>query len=232
MIFARHPQRGRVKTRLVPPLTAEEALGLHGACLQSTARLAASLPASIGKLLYLSSASLPGARRVARTLTLPRALRVRLQRGRNLGARLRRAFAELRAEGYDRIVFIGSDSPLLTRKRLHEALAALRRADAVIGPARDGGYYLLGARGRAGGLERILCGIDWGTERAYQQTRARLRKEHWRTVVLPRGYDVDTARDLNRLRRDVRRSRQAHLAPLRDWFGQSPGGARGNLRRR
>ena len=220
VIFARHPERGRVKTRLVPPLTAEEALGLHVACLQSTARLAASLPASIHKWLYLSSPSLPAARRVARALGLPGALRLRRQRGRDLGARLRRAFAELRAEGYDRIVFIGSDSPLLTRKRLHEALAALRGADAVIGPARDGGYYLLGARSRAGGLERILRGIDWGSERAYRQTRARLRKERRRTVVLPRGYDVDAARDLRRLRRDVRRSRLAHLAPLRAWFAR------------
>lgn len=223
VIFARHPQRGRVKTRLVPPLTPEEALGLHMACLESTVRLAASLPPSVDKWLYLSSPDLAAARRATRTLGLTGRIRVRVQRGRDLGARLQRAYTELRAQGYERIVFIGSDSPTLPPRRLQHAFAALSRVDAVIGPARDGGYYLIGARSIPGGLPEMFRGIDWGTSRAFRQTLARLRQAGRRTKVLPLGYDVDTGADLRRLRRDVRSSaRCPHLAPLRAWFSRWP----------
>lgn len=218
VIFARHPS-GRVKTRLVPPLTPEQALRLHVACLESTARLAASLPGSIDKWLYLTPpGGRPGAKE--RCLRLPRSLRVRRQRGGDLGARLRRALRELGADGYRRVVFLGSDSPTLSPRRLRKAFAALLRADAVIGPARDGGYYLIGVRRGSGKQAEIFRGIAWGTRHAFRQTRTRLRKAGLRTTVLPLWYDVDVPADLIRLRGDLRRSRRAHLAPLRAWFAR------------
>ena len=218
VVFARAPKRGRVKTRLAPPLTPDQALTLHTACLQSTAALAASLPPAVKLYLYLTSRSLPVARRVAHRLGLPRRLQVRVQGGGDLGARLARAFNELGAEGCDRVVVIGSDSPALPRHRLRNAFAALDRAEAVLGPARDGGYYLIGLRLPRAGLSRLFRGIDWGTPRAFRQTRARLRAARLRLHLLPPGYDVDTAADLNRLRRNLRRHRGAHLRPLQDWF--------------
>jgi hypothetical protein len=220
VVFAREPQRGRVKTRLVPPLTRDQALALHTACLQSTAALAASLPPSVRLRLYLSSRSLPAARRVARGLQLPPRLQVRVQGGDDLGARLARAFAELGAEGHDRVVVVGSDSPALPRRRLQSAFAALGRAEAVLGPARDGGYYLIGLRLPCAGLSRLFRRIDWGTPRAFRQTRARLRAAGLRLRLLPPGDDVDTAADLNRLHRNLHRRRGTHLRPLRHWFAQ------------
>jgi len=209
-----------VKTRLVPPLTPDQALALHVACLQSTAALAASLFPRVELRLYLTSNSLDAARRIARRLRLPRQLQVRAQGGGDLGARLARAFKELGADGYDRVVVIGSDSPTLPRRRLQSAFAALNRAQAVFGPARDGGYYLIGLRLPRAGLSRLFRGIDWGTPHAFQQTRARLQAARLRLRSLPQGYDVDTATDLNRLRRSLRHSRGTHLRPLRHWFAQ------------
>lgn len=219
MIFARRPQRGRVKTRLVPPLTPSAALSLHVACLKSVARLGLRLPPSVGKWLYLTSPTQAQARRVARWLGLPRQLIVRTQRGRDLGARLRRALRELLTAGYERVVFIGTDSPTLTPRRLQQAFKALSAADAVIGPARDGGYYLVGARALpSSAAEEMFRGIEWGTARTLQQTARRLKKLKRRVRLLPLGYDVDTVADLTRLERELQRNFQPHLAPLRAWF--------------
>ncbi|MDA2912947.1 TIGR04282 family arsenosugar biosynthesis glycosyltransferase [Acidobacteriia bacterium AH_259_A11_L15] len=215
VIFARRPA-GRVKTRLVPPLTRAQALDFHLACLESILRLAASLPRSGDPWLYFTpGGSAPlGKKRVR----VPARVRVRTQRGRDLGGRLRRALAELLAGGYRRVVFIGSDSPTLTPGRLRQAFVALRRADAVLGPARDGGFYLIGLRVEGGAPPAVFRGIAWGTPRAFRQMRARLRATGLRTMVLPLEYDVDLPADLVRLRRDLRKNRRPQLAPLRAWF--------------
>lgn len=228
VIFARHP-RGRVKTRLVPPLAPAAARALHVACLESTLRLTASLPRRLGRFLYLT----PTRARRRPGLNLPPRVSVRTQRGRDLGARLRAALEELLAQNYERVLFIGADSPTLPAALLRRALAALGRTDAVLGPARDGGYYLIGLRARPGrgGREarKVFRGIDWGTARAFHQQRARLRGLGLRTVVLPVWYDVDVPADLRRLRRDLRRRRAAPLAPLRAWFSsRATSGRRGS----
>jgi hypothetical protein len=215
VIFARHPS-GRVKTRLIPHLGVRGAQGFHRACLQATARLAASLPRALDKFLYLTSPIPSDARRTARSMGLASRLHVRVQGGSDLGARLARMFAALWNEGYERVVVIGSDSPTLTRRRVLDALAALRRAEAVLGPARDGGYYLIGLRRTA--KKRLFDGVAWGTRRAFAQTRRNLRAAGLRVRLLPVGYDVDTPADLRRLERAVKRSRQRHLEPLRRWL--------------
>jgi glycosyltransferase A (GT-A) superfamily protein (DUF2064 family) len=100
--------------------------------------------------------------------------------------------------------------------RLRQAFAALRRADAVLGPTRDGGYYLTGLRLPRVGLARLLSGIDWGTPRTFRQTKAKLLEAKLHLRTLPQGYDVDVAADLVRLRQDLGRS--LPLQPLRKWF--------------
>lgn len=224
VIFARAPRPGRVKTRLVPPLTARQALALHVACLQSTAAHVASLPRTIHKYIYFTGLPTP-ARREARRLRLPATLRVRTQGRGHLGARLERMFTQLCAAGYERVVVIGSDSPTLPRAWLLEALAALRRVEVVIGPAEDGGYYLLGCRQlrfRHSDMRRlpeIFRGIPWGTTKTFARTLARLRRaRRFRYRVLPRWYDVDRPTDMVRLEREVARSRNSHLTPLKTFF--------------
>jgi glycosyltransferase A (GT-A) superfamily protein (DUF2064 family) len=91
----------------------------------------------------------------------------------------------------------------------------------VLGPTRDGGYYLIGLRLPRIGLARLLSGIDWGTPRTYRQTKTRLRAAKLHVKSLPQGYDVDVAADLVRLRRDLGRSQR--LQPLRNWFAPLAG---------
>ena len=217
VVFARHP-RGRVKTRLAPLLAPAAARGLHVACLESTLRLADSLPRDIARFLYLTPTERP---RRSHALNLPRRFRLRTQRGRDLGARLRAALGALIAAGYRRVVFIGSDSPTLPAPRLRRAFAALQRADAVLGPARDGGYYLIGLRAKRNPSTAVFRGIDWGTSRAFRQQRARLRALGLESKVLSLWYDVDVPADLKRLRRDAARHPAAHLGPLRAWLASA-----------
>ncbi len=218
VIFARDP-KGRVKTRLIPRLGGGGARELHCACLEATVQLAGSLPSPTATFLYLTSATPTKAWRTARALGVPRRVRVRVQGSGNLGARLARMFAGLWSEGYARVAVIGSDSPTLSRGRLLEALAALRRSEAVLGPARDGGYYLIGLRRTA--KKRLFDGVDWGTRRAFAQTRRNLQAAGLGVRVLAKGYDVDTPADLQRLEREVRRSRLRHFEPLRKWLAGS-----------
>lgn len=213
VIFARAPQLGRVKTRLVPPLTARQALAFHIACLESTARLAASLSRTIDTWLYLTPAKSARLR-----LRLPFSIRSARQRGADLGKRLEKAFAQRSRGGAARVVVIGSDSPALSRSLLLRGFAALSRAPAVLGPAHDGGFYLIGLRVRAQKIKSLLDGVEWGGPRAFRQVRAHLQTAGLRVALLPRLYDVDTADDLVRLRNNLRRNRQHHLRPLRDWF--------------
>jgi hypothetical protein len=223
VIFARAPRLGRVKTRLVPPFTAGQALELHVACLEATALLVDSLPHSVRKFLYLSESISAQERK---QLRLPKSVRLRWQRGRDLGARLKRMLHELFAKGYQRVAVIGSDSPTLPRARLLQALRVLHHIPVVIGPTEDGGYYLLGCRkvqeGKKIRLPDIFDGIAWGTSETYARTVARLRRDRVAFGVLPRWYDVDRPADLTRLRREVAGSRSTYLRPLRDYLSQPP----------
>jgi hypothetical protein len=132
----------------------------------------------------------PGAAR------LPASVRRLPQRGRDLGERFVHAFEDVRALGYDEIVAIGSDSPRLDATNLHQAFEALRcGARLVLGPAGDGGVYLLGL---AGAVPSALREIPWGTRRVFETLRSGLAP----AAVLPdRIDDVDGPRGLRRLRR-------------------------------
>ena len=120
--------------------------------------------------------------------------------------------------GAERVVVIGSDSPTLSRRLLLRAFAALRRAQAVLGPARDGGFYLIGLRVRGQEIEGLLDGVAWGGPQAFREVRVHLLAAGLRVALLPESYDVDTAADLNRLACALRRSRRRHLKPLNTWF--------------
>jgi rSAM/selenodomain-associated transferase 1 len=216
VIFARAPQLGRVKTRLSPPLSPRQALAFHVACVESTARLAVALPGSIEKWLYWTRDT-----PAAHSLRLPSSLRFGQQRGSELGARIERAFRELHRAGAGRVVIIGTDCPLLTPQRLRRSFSLLARAQAVLGRARDGGFYLIGLRLPQRKLPKLFEGIEWGGPRVYRQVRRRLRAAGLRLALLPVSYDVDTVAELARLARDLRRSCGRRLAPLRAWLRQS-----------
>ena len=126
------------------------------------------------------------------------------QEGTDLGERL---FLALRRAGrrYPSLVAIGTDDPSLSRSRIEEAFDALDAgAGVVLGPARDGGYYLI-AMCNSVVSRRLFSGIEWGTERVLEQTVARCKEDGHRVHMLPAESDVDTIEDVRRLAAALRK---------------------------
>jgi rSAM/selenodomain-associated transferase 1 len=189
-ILARAPRPGYAKTRLTPPLTAEEAARVARACIVETLRRFPSATAAPFTLFLdgdLDDALLD----LARTAGVA----VAPQENGDLGARLAAAFRFLRERGAEAVVAIGADSPTLAPGRIGEAIAALTQCDLVLGPAEDGGYYLIGARGDRDG---IFDGIPWSTGRTLDATLARARSLGLTTQLLAPHYDIDDAATLAR----------------------------------
>ncbi len=115
----------------------------------------------------------------------------------DLGERLSKFFEQAFAFGAERVVVIGSDSPTLPKDHVDRAFEALRDHDCVLGPATDGGYYLVGHRA---GNWPTFRGIAWSTGYVLEQTVARLREAKVSLAVLPPWYDVDTLADWRMLR--------------------------------
>jgi rSAM/selenodomain-associated transferase 1 len=195
VVFAKTPQPGRVKTRLTPRLSAEDAAGLARAFLLDVLALARRVPDADRVLAYTPR----GTREEMGALAGPR-FRLRVQQGRDLGERLARAFSSLLRRPDDRTVIIGSDSPLLPPSRLAEAFAALDRADVVLGPCEDGGYYLIGLRRW---VPALLAGVRWSTDFAFADTITNANRLSLSRSVLESDYDVDDFRGLARLVQDL-----------------------------
>jgi len=209
-VFARAPELGSVKTRLCPPLTADEAVVLHRALVEDTLDHLGKLNRpDLSRLLILSRPLLQ-----ATDLDLPRGWTVGIQSPGDLGAKLSSFLYGAFRRGARRVVVIGSDSPTLPLEVVHDAFDELSRVDVTLGPAADGGYYLIGTRLF---LPDLFRGISWGTEAVLRQTRDALeRLGHTYELLVP-WYDVDRPRDLEKLREEIRYLQRAHpdLVPRR-----------------
>ncbi len=186
-VFARVPMRGRVKTRLMASLGEEGALAAHTELLERTlARLA---PVDDVAALELWWDDEPGA-----AATRPEPSRVQA-RG-DLGARMSSAIDDITSRGHTAIV-VGTDCPLLDGAYVRSALAALQRADVVIGPAEDGGYTLIAmARSQPVLFEEVR----WGTGFALADTLFRAHGAGLEVRLLNYLWDVDEAADWRRYR--------------------------------
>jgi rSAM/selenodomain-associated transferase 1 len=124
---------------------------------------------------------------------------VQVQRGADLGERLSGAFADLVASPGDRAVAIGADCPDLNPSIIREAFATLDRQDVVLGPAADGGYYLIGLRRGAPALfPALFNGIHWGTGTVLAETLARAEQAGLGVTMLSALSDIDTPGDVVR----------------------------------
>lgn len=192
LVFAKAPIAGRVKTRLLPALGAEAVAALHRQLVRQT--LAAAVEAGIGavELWCAPSPDHP----FFEACRAQFGVGLRDQRAGNLGQRMARALrSALRDSPY--AIVIGSDCPALTPDDLRQAAAALQQGfDAVLGPAEDGGYVLLGLAGYAA---RLFENIAWGRASALAETRRRLGELRWRWHELPVRWDVDRPEDYARL---------------------------------
>lgn len=193
LVFARAPVSGAAKTRLVPALGADGAARLHAALVRHALQQAAAA-APLALELWCAA---PDSGDTLAALARETGARLRIQEGDDLGARMAHALGAATAGGAPAIV-VGTDCPWLDAAALREAATALDRADAVIGPALDGGYVLLGLHR----LEPALfAGIDWGTAGVLGATRARLRALGWGWRELAPRPDIDRPADLERLAR-------------------------------
>jgi rSAM/selenodomain-associated transferase 1 len=175
-----------VKTRLTPRFSPEEALALHRALLIDSLALMFQCAESAGAAchLYLSEEGPLDGEMTARLGSMT----PRIQSGVDLGDRLLHAIQECLAEGVREIVVLGSDSPHLPAVYVARAFEKLGKAEVVVGPARDGGYYLLGASRLHPAL---LTDMPWGTAQLYRETVRRARKDGIPIASLPAWYDVD-----------------------------------------
>jgi len=187
-IFARWPTLGAVKTRLSPALPAPLALNLYRAMLSDAVDSTREAGAD-ERFLYWADAPAGG------DTGAPAGMGVRHQRGGDLGERLTRASEELLAGPDARAVVTGADCPELTPRILREAFDALGGADLVLGPASDGGYYLLGLRRPAPAL---FSSIAWGTSAVLEQTLEQARRSGLTPALLGGLADLDTPDDLAR----------------------------------
>ncbi len=201
VIFSRFPRLGRVKTRLEPALGKRGCLELHRALLLDTVEGTRFLCRR--HYLYLSGSTAPERARFAEAWRLPADLIIRAQTGADLGERLSEACRQVAAESKEKpVVFLGADSPTVPRKYIRQALEQLARRPVVLGPAEDGGYYLIGL---SHPRPELFSNLDWGTGKVLAQTLQRLRPEQY--TLLPSWFDVDDGGDLARLHREVEAAR-------------------------
>lgn len=205
-VMAKAPRSGEVKTRLVPPLRAEEAAILSGCFLQDITEnfIAASRLVPVqGYVAY----SPPGSEDLFRDLVLPEILLLPPHRV-GLGYSLLRATEDLLQAGYGSACLVNADSPTLPTSVLVEAVEALRAPGdrVVLGPASDGGYYLIGLKYPH---MRLFDDIAWSTELVFQQTVERAASLALDVVTLPTWYDVDDAASLRWLCEEVVAGRSA-----------------------
>jgi rSAM/selenodomain-associated transferase 1 len=183
-VFLKAPRLGSVKTRLAAEIGERHALRLYRVLAART--LTAVRAAGLEAIIWYS----PADARTEMEFWLGETWELRPQVTGDLGARLAAA-AHAVPRGHPWIA-IGADCPTLTASILQQACGHLERAALVIGPAYDGGYYLIGGRTP---LPDIFTGMPWGTDRVLAETRTRLTRINAAWYELPTLRDVDTAED-------------------------------------
>ena len=200
LVFARAPEPGRAKTRLIPVLGPEGAANLQGRLIRHALETVTAAGLGEVELWCTPHASFPFFGACEKDF----GVRLRAQGPGDLGARMLRASRETLARAPAAIV-IGTDCPALTADHLVRGAQALAEHDAVLGPAEDGGYVLFGLRRTS---PRLFENMDWGTSSVLDATRERMRVLGWSWSELPPLWDLDRPEDYARL---VRHPSLGHL---------------------
>lgn len=186
MLFVRHPELGKVKTRLAKDLGDEKALAIYIKLLEHTRSITIDIKAD--KLVYYADEV------QKQDLWDSSIYQKKAQVPGDLGRRMEQAFSSAFTEGYKSVIVIGSDCLQLSRQAIEQAFNALERSDIVIGPAADGGYYLLGMKQ----LHKTLF-IDkpWSTPRVFPETLDVIEQNKLTYTLLPVLSDVDHGEDVD-----------------------------------
>lgn len=189
LVFVRAPAAGEVKTRLAASVGAHAALAVYRWLAERTLRALTEPPRAwtVRAMVAGDLNRLGGWRALVDE--------VRAQREGDLGVRMSDAMGDALREGYERVVIVGTDCPTLEAATVGAALEALREVPAVIGPALDGGYYLLGGRE----VLPVFDGVPWSTDAVAAVTRRRLAQAGLAWRELPAAADIDEVDDLRHL---------------------------------
>lgn len=195
IVFVKYPRPGRVKSRLSAAIGREQAAQVYRQLAERTMAQVLPEPDTAWELAVFFD---PGGEEALFREWLGGGLKYFPQQGDDLGQRMHNAFAHAFTDGCKKAVIIGSDCPDISRDSINRSFALLDAHDAVIGPAFDGGYYLLGLKQA---LPELFCGIDWSTDRVFRQTVERLRSRNLSHALLPELRDIDRIEDLHCYRR-------------------------------
>jgi uncharacterized protein len=218
IIMAKQPQVGKTKTRLCPPFTPAEAAALAEALLLDTLDVVARIPGTalavaitpVEARVYFEQISPPG------TLLLP-------VQGSSIGDCLSMALNNLLESGFTKALALNADGPSLPPEYLSQAVDLLDTHELVLGPSLDGGYYLIGMKKF---IPQVFNRIAWSTERVLLQTLEQANALGLKYALTPEWYDVDTAKDVERLGVDVENISAERLVHTRqflnnlDWKGR------------
>ena len=205
IVFAKAPRAGEVKTRLIPALGAEGAAALHSQLLHRT--LVTATDAGLGPVELHCAPDENDA--LLRDCGRRFGIALAPQAGRDLGARMCHAFEEGLAR-HARVIIIGTDCAVLTAQHLRDAQAALAAGnDAVLIPAEDGGYALIGLTQCDA---RLFDDIVWGSDSVLTTTRERLKALGWRWRELETLWDIDRPEDYRRWSEQVIAGETSQLA--------------------
>jgi rSAM/selenodomain-associated transferase 1 len=227
-VVAKQPAAGQTKTRLCPPLQGEEAAALYASFLADTLEIMRRVPDVRRAIAYLPQGA------EAYFSALAPEMELVLQQGESLGERLDHLITQALTDGAAQAVVMDSDSPTLPPAYVAQAFDLLDGdVDAVFGPCRDGGYYLVGMKRS---LPALLREVKMSTPSVLVDTLAIAVREGVRVALLPEWYDVDTGEELAQLARELdtvgaataqhtRRRLAALAVPV---GGRTNGGANGN----
>lgn len=182
LIFQKNPVKGLVKTRIASTLGEEMALSIYQFLLGKTFEEAERIPQD--KVVFFSDF-------IPEDHPFPKQL-LHLQEGSDLGVKMKNAFQKVFSIGYHKAVIIGTDCPELTSDILAEAFRNLDQSDLVIGPAADGGYYLLGMKSEHSFL---FQGIEWSTSEVFSRTLEIANHHKLSFSLLPVLHDIDEEED-------------------------------------
>ncbi|WP_368506669.1 TIGR04282 family arsenosugar biosynthesis glycosyltransferase [Zobellia sp. 1_MG-2023] len=183
LIFTRNPQLCKCKTRLAATVGNETALDIYKFLLNHTVNITKDLNAA--KQVWYSEEIW------ADDIWSPSIFDKRLQQGNDLGIRMAKAFQDGFASGFERIIIIGSDMYDLDQNDIQNAFSQLKKNDFVVGPAEDGGYYLLGMNSFK---SELFSNKDWGKETVLASTLENLKNEKYH--ILEARNDVDVYEDI------------------------------------
>ena len=184
IIFVRNPELGKVKTRLAATVGDEEALNIYALLLNHTMQEAGKVAAD--KFVFYHQQI------TADDIWNGNGFYKKLQTGESLGDKMKAAFHEILELGYNKIMIIGSDCLQLNSTIINAGFGLLDEHDTVIGPAKDGGYYLLGMKKIYGFL---FDNKTWSTESVFDESMKDMQQHHLSTGLLPLLTDVDTEAD-------------------------------------